>query len=438
MRPVISFQKQTKKSKYCISAIIILLFLLSSCEKSTEPDNTPPTVTITAPIDGSYVSELAKITCVATDTKGIDKVSLWVDGIPIEGAEDNSEPYELVWNTTYYENLSAHTITIRATDKNGNKTDSDPIILLVDNRFSYPTKLNITSIVYDNNSFIIKWQKSPDLDFYSYTLYQALSPDMSDGEEIFMSNNVNDTTFSVSNVTKNEIRFYLLVVEDALSFITQSDVYPASSSAFYAYYPFNGNANDLSGNNYNGISHGITYANDRYGTENSAAYFSGFAWIQLPDIIRFQPLKSATISFWLKTSKGSRFDIIDQRSSSGYNFGIIYNYVIGGYKRLEFNYPGYHPNLGGEGNYPIYENVDNNEWQHFVFVKETIQGRYSIYINGDLHSELILGDVGFSVNGHLLIGKNWVSTGYYTGLLDDIYLFDRALSEQEIKNLYEE
>ncbi|MFC2083650.1 LamG-like jellyroll fold domain-containing protein [Bacteroidota bacterium] len=209
-----------------------------------------------------------------------------------------------------------------------------------------------------------------------------------------------------------------------------------------AYYPFNGNTNDESGNNHNGISHGITYGIDRIGIDSSAAYFNGSAWIELPDDIRFQPLKNASISYWLKTSQGSRFDIFNQRignfSPSYYNFGMIYNYPINGKKRLEFNYPGYHPNLGGEDNYPIYENVDNNEWQHFVFVKESSQGKYSIYINGELYSEDILGDVDFDVNGHLIIGKSYNDYGFYTGLIDDIRIYNRALTHDEILCLVNE
>ncbi|MFC2083651.1 LamG-like jellyroll fold domain-containing protein [Bacteroidota bacterium] len=536
MRPIISFYKQSNKRKYCIGVIIIISFLLSSCEKSTEPDNTPPTVTITSPINGASVSEYAKITCVATDTKGIDKVSLWVDGIPIEGAEDNTEPYELVWNTANYENLSVHTITVRAIDKSDNKTDSAPIILIVDNSFayptqvniesvvyynnsfilkwskcpnadfysytlyqalfpdmsneeeifmsnndkdtsyivsditevetrfyqlvvedsislrtksnvylatnekSYPTRVNITSIIYEDNTLIVKWQKSPDLDFYSYALYQSLSPDMSDGSLIFMSNELSDTTYIVNNVDENEVRYYKLVVENNIYLKTESYIYQSSfiASDPYAYYPFNGNINDESGNNNNGFGEGISFDVDRYGNENSAAYFSGSAWIQLPDTIRFQPRRSATISFWLKTSQSSRFDIIDQRGSSGYNFGIIYNIQINGRKRLEFNYPGYHPNRESEDTYPIYENVDNNEWQHFVFIKEVNQGKYSIYINGELLSEEILGDADFEVGAHLLIGKNYHNSGYYTGLIDDLYFYSYALPVQKIKYLYEE
>jgi hypothetical protein len=43
-----------------------------------------------------------------------------------------------------------------------------------------------------------------------------------------------------------------------------------------AYYPFNGNANDASGNNRNGtLVNGATFGLDRFGAPNSSAKFDG-------------------------------------------------------------------------------------------------------------------------------------------------------------------
>ncbi len=47
------------------------------------------------------------------------------------------------------------------------------------------------------------------------------------------------------------------------------------SDGLVAYYPFNGNANDESGNGNNGIVHGATLTADRSGNANSAYSFNG-------------------------------------------------------------------------------------------------------------------------------------------------------------------
>jgi hypothetical protein len=114
--------------------ILPLLFWLG-CEELIEEDTTPPTVTITSPIDGTIVSDSVEITCMSTDDEKVDKVELWVDGVST-GIIDETEPYSLKWVTTEIEH-GTYTIIVRAYDSNGNTTDSNPIQLTVSNLSDY-------------------------------------------------------------------------------------------------------------------------------------------------------------------------------------------------------------------------------------------------------------------------------------------------------------
>lgn len=51
--------------------------------------------------------------------------------------------------------------------------------------------------------------------------------------------------------------------------------YKNESTGLVAYYPFNGNANDESGNNLNLTNNGATLTTDRFGNPNKAYYFDG-------------------------------------------------------------------------------------------------------------------------------------------------------------------
>ena len=153
-----------------------LFFLIIGCEEPTELDTTPPTVTITSPQSGSTVSEIVTITCVSTDNKGIEKVELWVDGVST-GVIDETEPYSLGWNTTIHEDGSSYAITVRSFDVTGNKVDSDPINLFVDNSTSFPNVGNIESIHYNHTEMIVLWSKSIDNDFDNYKLLKSGSED---------------------------------------------------------------------------------------------------------------------------------------------------------------------------------------------------------------------------------------------------------------------
>ena len=69
-------------------------------------------------------------------------------------------------------------------------------------------------------------------------------------------------------------------------------------SGLVACYPFNGNANDQSGNGYNGIVNGATLTSDRFGNPNSAYTFNGINnYIYAPDNPTFR-VKSVTLAGW--------------------------------------------------------------------------------------------------------------------------------------------
>ncbi len=79
---------------------------------TVEVDNTPPSVSISSPINGSDVEGIVDITGTATDAN-IDTISLKVDDIEVS----STLPYS--WNTSSYSNGS-HIVELTATDKLGN------------------------------------------------------------------------------------------------------------------------------------------------------------------------------------------------------------------------------------------------------------------------------------------------------------------------------
>ena len=70
-----------------------------------------------------------------------------------------------------------------------------------------------------------------------------------------------------------------------------------------ACYPFEGNANDISGNNYNGTVIGATLTTGHKGHANSAYYFnkSASTRIELPNLSTFDNAGEISISIWAKT-----------------------------------------------------------------------------------------------------------------------------------------
>jgi len=83
-----------------------------------------------------------------------------------------------------------------------------------------------------------------------------------------------------------------------------------------AYYPFNGNAKDESGNGHDGKVSGATLANDRHGDAKQAYYFDGTDdYITLPSNI-FDKIDGFTVSAWINLNSSSRCNIIISGASA--------------------------------------------------------------------------------------------------------------------------
>ena len=91
----------------------------------------------------------------------------------------------------------------------------------------------------------------------------------------------------------------------------------ALGNGLSACYPFTGNANDVSGNNYNGTVVGATLIPDRYGSANCAYNFNGNAYINLSDILNNVWVGSGnkfSISVWVKPNATLTNNIIIGKS----------------------------------------------------------------------------------------------------------------------------
>jgi Leucine-rich repeat (LRR) protein len=189
------------------------------CEDPKEEDTEKPTVTITSPQDGSTVYEIVTITCMSSDNEGVEKVELWVNGVST-GVTDDTEPYSLDWNTTTLEDGN-YTITIRSYDTSDNTTDSEPIVLTVDNTQSNPTPVELYPITY-NDGYQISWSQNDDDDFQSYKLYESPSEDMSNQTLVYETSERLDNNYVVTGIIED--RYYQITTEDVWGYQSTSNI----------------------------------------------------------------------------------------------------------------------------------------------------------------------------------------------------------------------
>ncbi|HWC57826.1 MAG TPA: Ig-like domain-containing protein [Candidatus Paceibacterota bacterium] len=110
---------------------VVLLKTSSTCSGST--DTTPPTVSLSAPLNGATVSGTALTTAAtASDNVGVTKVEFYKDADTTPFATDTATPYSASFDTTTLAN-GTHTFTAKASDAAGNSTTSSAISVTVSN-----------------------------------------------------------------------------------------------------------------------------------------------------------------------------------------------------------------------------------------------------------------------------------------------------------------
>jgi hypothetical protein len=235
---------------------------------------------------------------------------------------------------------------------------------------------------------------------------------------------------------------------------TQPTVRLSSSlkNGLVAYYPFDGNANDKSGNGNNGVIHGgVSLMSDRFGNPRSAMNFDGSSgYIEIPGK-QFSFTSNMSLSFWINPfAVQCCYMVIFDKSlyyphpsvCSGWAFnGNPYSCNTSNIYGLEYLSP---TSSGVTQSRPCEAVTSSNVWSHWTVTKE---GRaVTFYINGQLREHGLGKTKNMVTNGNLPLiigGANWGATIpasalglFYKGLLDDIVIFNRSLSISEINELY--
>jgi hypothetical protein len=216
------------------------------------------------------------------------------------------------------------------------------------------------------------------------------------------------------------------------SFIFIFTLFTIKAQNLVAYYPFNGNANDESGNANHGTVNGATLTTDRFGSLNSAYYFDGatnyISILNNPNI-NVQAGASYSISFWAKhdAQNNAKYMISKYKGSSGEQSYAIGTGSIGdSYSWYEFS-PG-----GIESRGSI--DLNDNQWHQITSVFKSGES-VSIYVDGELDIQHPITHTGSISNlRNLTIGCGSNIAQFYKGSIDDVKIYNKALTVEEIKN----
>lgn len=214
------------------------------------------------------------------------------------------------------------------------------------------------------------------------------------------------------------------------------------STGLVAHYEFNGNANDASGKERHATVSGAVLTNDRKGQTNSAYLFDGSN-----DMIEVSSTSglsnnNLTYSAWIKPTadpvSGSYTCMVSIGGSGADQTVTINN--------------NYHSTIGlNTGGYNTITTVSNatsvsskqlpvlNEWIHVTYSRSNTD--IKMYLNGELKGSISTNDAlpKYATPTIFTIGTRYnMSEGFFKGAIDEVRIYDRALSATEVQELYKQ
>jgi len=211
-----------------------------------------------------------------------------------------------------------------------------------------------------------------------------------------------------------------------------------------AWYPFDGNNKDISGNNNHPVFNNATLTKDRFGVDKKAYHFNGLnSYMRIPNSATLNFNNTITLAVWVRPT-GFYYDICHASVILSKGGG---NYEPGNYA-LRFDESLYtdgqgcsgekltdsiHQNFRGTGTAlkPYTPFIKKNQWYSVIYTNDGTTAK--LYVDCELKYSVPFPE-NFTRNEDLFIGKSddqyfpfWLNAD-----VDDIRIYDRALNETEI------
>lgn len=199
------------------------------------------------------------------------------------------------------------------------------------------------------------------------------------------------------------------------------------NSGLVAFYPFSGSAQDDSGNGNHGTVLGPTLTEDRNGHPDSAYHFAnGSDVIEVADSPSLDVEQAVSFTAWIRPEVTSGIYILWREDVAG-GAGLFSFDIHPGVIRCFLKRP-----TGGSASIQGNTSIQQGLWQHVAVTWDGTTMR--AYYNGQPDGTSTFDGPMAVSDGDLFIGR------YYSGFegdIDEVRIYDRALSEAEVAELLE-
>ncbi len=230
-------------------------------------------------------------------------------------------------------------------------------------------------------------------------------------------------------------------------FVMSGAAWADLATGLSAYYPFDGNANDASGNAHHGtLKGGVSFVAGKTG---QAALFDGVNdYVETSYMPKYTQTDPFSLSLWIKCGPQTRSeaDVLGFKFPGGKQlFSLALKKNPDGSSHVEFGI------RGDEGTGVFAKStlvgksaVTDDKWHHIAVVRDVTAKTFSLYVDCSLEDTMGDGTQGvinetFAVALAIGARNNYVDgiEGYYQGAVDELRLYDRTLSVSEISELCE-
>ncbi len=196
-----------------------------------------------------------------------------------------------------------------------------------------------------------------------------------------------------------------------------------------------GNAKDSTPNRNHGTVNGaVVLTADRKTQTNKAYNFPGATndYIQVKHNAAFSLNSTFTISVWFYASSPPSANFLGKRTGTG---AKNYQLNLGGVTAHKLT-----ASIGDSGSFTTITGgttIDDGVWHHLVFTKSV--GQLNLYVDGVIDATPVTETTtAITSTADLYFGQDGVNAGRLVGKLDDVRIYNRALTSAEITTLYQE
>jgi uncharacterized delta-60 repeat protein len=341
------------------------------------------------------------------------------NGVPVSGA--NSASYSL--SNLMVADSGGYSVVV--SNQIGSVTSTIASLLVGNPPVIVQQPVNLTNNLGDTASFVASVSGDQPIS-YLWSLNGIPLTNQSGSNLVF------------TNIALKDIGYYSLSAVNIFGAAVSTNTvlavngYPFQISyGIVAYYPFNGDANDLSGNGFNGLVNGANLSSDRFGNGAKAYRFTSPQNIQFTNI----PLTRSvdwTICAWMTS---------DSISQSGIAVGLGHDDgTVAGADGMEI---GITADAGFTNGSAYFGYINGNPVANSQYITATNQWHQVALVNDAGVSRLYVDstEVG-STSGTAALAPTSFTIGsatgmrYFAGKVDEVRIYNRPLSSSDMQMLY--